>query len=139
MAAFIAPRFVARGDFEEMGFAAQAISAIHYAQKLALASGCDMRVAFTASGLRVDRFGSVDCRANPAATLIGMKRLGGGSLALAAPASVSISNSSFYFDKIGRPHDAAGSFGALLGAPLDISIGGRTLRVEPETGFTHSL
>ena len=139
ISAFIAPRFFQRDAFEEMGFAAQAISAIHYAQKLALASGCDMRVAISASGLRVDRFGSADCRANPAAALIGMRRFGGGSLALSLPASVSVSNASFYFDKIGRPHAVAGSFGTLLTTPLDIAVGSRSLRVEPETGYTHTL
>ncbi len=139
MAAFIAPRFFQRDAFEEMGFAAQALSAIHYAQKLALASGCDMRVAISSGGLRVDRFGSADCRANPGAALIGMKRFGGGSLALPLPDGISVTTVSFYFDKIGRPHDAAGSFGALLGAPLDIAVGSHDLRVEPETGYTHSL
>lgn len=44
LAAFAAPRFFGRGDFEGPAFAQELAGAARYAQKLALASGCPVRL-----------------------------------------------------------------------------------------------
>ena len=43
LAAYAAPRFFGRGDFEQPAFAAELASALRYAQKLAVTSGCPVR------------------------------------------------------------------------------------------------
>lgn len=53
LSAYVAPRFFNRTDFEARGFYDELIQAARYAQKLAIASRCDVRVVITAAGYTV--------------------------------------------------------------------------------------
>ena len=53
VSAFAASRFVNRTAFDEIGFFEESLSGVRYAQKVAMASGCDIRVTFNASGLQL--------------------------------------------------------------------------------------
>lgn len=138
MAALAGPRFFSADVFKARGFNDEALAAVRYAQKLAMASGCDIRVDFDGAGFSLGRWATADCQASAAGTIDPVLQPGGGDFSDRAPSGVALGSAVFYFDGIGRPRVAAtgGSFGQPLSSAIDITIGTRTLRVEPETGFT---
>jgi len=135
VAAFAAPRFFGRSDFDERGFFEVSMQAVRYAQKLALASGCDTRVSFDGSGVALHQWisgGTCAAAACTGAGLTPVERPGGGAFDETAPSGVSVGTATFCFDSIGRPRNTVG----LLAAPVSVVVGGRTLTIEPDTGFT---
>jgi len=138
IAAFAAPRFFGRSDFDARGFFELSIQGVRYAQKLALASGCDIRVRFDGSSVALHQWingGSCAADAGGAGLTL-VKRPDGGDFTEAAPDGVSVGSALFYFDSVGRPRDAGGGFGNLITTATSVAAGGRTLTVEPHTGFT---
>lgn len=135
VAVFAAPRFFGRSDFDARGFFEVSIEGVRYAQKLALASGCDTRVNFDGSGVALHQWisgGSCASGACTGAGLTPVQRPGGGTFSETAPDGVSVGSATFCFDSIGRPRNTVG----LLAGPVSVAIGSRTLSVEPDTGFT---
>lgn len=132
------PRFTGVRVFAERGFFEEALAAVRYARKLAVASGCniEVRVDAAARTLRVGRYGAAgDCtdRSVPAVPVRwpGEDR----AMVLNAPDAVVFSaDRAFYFDAIGRPRDVGG---ALITDPAQLAfdIGPRRLQVVPETGL----
>jgi len=138
LAAVLAPRFFSASPYRELGFSQASLAAVNFAQRLAMASGCDIRVQFDAGGYRLDRFNTSDCKALAGASLVPVPRPGSSApFSEAPPEGVSVGSALFYYDRIGRPRSAGGGFGGLLTAPVSIAIAGKTLRVEPETGYGH--
>jgi len=139
LAVFAASRFFQARPFAERGFADESRAVIAYAHKLAIASGCDIRVVFSGAGYSVERWPACVPADHSAATSP-VSAPGGGALAAAAPDSVAVSAIDVFFDKLGRPRrpDAAA---ALLTnrAALRISVGQLDLQIEPETGFVRLL
>ena len=146
LAAIALPRFFSVSDFDKRGYFESLLAAVHYAQKLAIASDCDVRVSIDASGYALDQWISAgtSCDAGGGA-ITAVVRPGSGPFADAPPAGVTLGGSGypalFYLDPVGRPRDAnpGPGFGTLLGSNTDITIGSRTLRIERETGFTRCL
>jgi MSHA pilin protein MshC len=135
VAAFAVPRFFGRSDFDERGFFELSIQAVRYAQKLAIASGCDIRVNFDGSGVALHQWisgGTCISSACAGAGLTPVQSPGGGDFDEDAPSGVNVGTATFCFDSIGRPRNAGG----LLNVPVGVAVGGRTLSIEPETGFT---
>ena len=130
------PRFFYRTPFEESGYFHTTLAAVHYAQKLALTSGCDIRVTIDASGFQLQQWNDgTACTAGVSAPMAVTRPGGSDTFAQTPPNGVSISGSvSIYFDGIGRPHDAGS--GSLLTVPGNVTVGGRTLTIENETGYT---
>ena len=146
LAAITGPRFFDSGGadpFAQRGFSEQALAAVQFAQKFAIASGCDIRVTFDSGAgvFTIERYASADCLADTGAALIIVAQPGGGPLSGQTPSNVAITDLQIYFDRIGRPRDAdpGGAFGALLVAAAFVSIGPRTLAIEPESGLTRFL
>lgn len=142
LAALALPRFADLDPFAERGYFEEALAATRYAQKLAVASGCSIRVEFDAAARRFSlaRFsGGPDCT-QPSVTTVAVARPGSDeAFATVAPAGVVIDRDlAFYFDRVGRPHDLAG---ALLADPaqLTVRIGGHRLQVTPDTGLVREL
>ena len=132
LAANAVPRFFAASKFEEMGFADSSAAAARFAQKLALSSGCDTGFSVGPGGYalvqRADSCGSGDfTRA--------VNRPGGQAWGEPAPVGVAVGSLAVFFDGRGRPLDIAS--GNLLGAAASYAVGGRTISIEPETGFVH--
>jgi MSHA pilin protein MshC len=141
LAALALPRFADVGPFAARGFFEEALAATRYAQKLAVASGCSIRVRFTATSdsVSIARFTGADCTQVTAGTVPVTRPGSSESLDLDAPAGVSVGRDlSFYFDRIGRPHDLGGN---LIDDPTDlaITIGGRRLQITPDTGLVREL
>ena len=135
---FAASRFFTRSDFDERGFFEISIQAVRYAQKVAIASGCDVRVQFTGTGYALHEWiNGSSCAADSGGSgLTPLERPGGGDFSDTAPDGVSVGSAIFYFDSIGRPREASGGgFGDLIGSATSVAIGGRTLTIEAETGF----
>lgn len=142
LGALALPRFAAVDVFAERGYFEEALAATRYAHKLAVASGCGIRVEFDAGGGRISlaRFaGGVDCNQPSVATTPVARPGSADPFTAVAPAGVQIDrNLAFYFDRVGRPHDLAG---ALHDDPaqLTVGIGGRRLQVTPDTGLVREL
>ena len=137
VSAFAASRFVNRTAFDEIGFFEESLSGVRYAQKVAMASGCDIRVTFNASGLQLRQWidaGNNSCDfASPGAVLGPVQKPGGGNFTGTAPAGVSVSSTDFFYDQTGTPRNIAG---AELLTETVTTIGGRNLSVAPHTGYT---
>lgn len=134
LAAFIVPRFADQAPFEARGYFDETLSASRYAQKVAIASGCDTRVSISnATGYSLlQRAACTTGAFSLAVTHPGT----GNAFAAAPPAAVVIApDITFYFDNQGRPRSTVTS--NLLAAPLATVIGTNTLQVEPYTGFVH--
>lgn len=139
--AFIAlPRFFDQDVFEERGFYEQSLAAIKFAQKVAIASGCDTRVRFTAGtpgGYNIQRWASCVPADHTAATT-NILQPDGRPMSATATDTVTVSALDFYFDRIGQPRQiSAASPPPLItnAANLDVVIGSRTIQVHPRTGY----
>jgi MSHA pilin protein MshC len=66
LAAMAAPRFFDVGVFEERGFYEEFASALRYAQKIAVGSGCPVRVNITASSYDLKQQAASGNRCDPA-------------------------------------------------------------------------
>lgn len=115
-------------SFKEGGFSQQALSAIRYAQKQAIASGCDVDVSITISSCSLNWHNptaDVNCPADN--TMI--SNPGAASTEFCASAEAGSGTdlpANFTFDNIGRPS---------AGQSLD--LGNTTIVVEAETGYSH--
>lgn len=129
LAVYVVPR-IDISTYREQGFYQQAQAAVRLAQKLAISSGCVTRVQISNAGCTVTwnecAPASGASIANPGTGNNNYCNDSDGTVAGAADIS---------FDAIGRPVNS-GAPTTLL-ATTNISINGRTLRVEAETGYTH--
>ncbi|MBI4692684.1 MAG: type II secretion system protein [Gammaproteobacteria bacterium] len=133
LASVAAPRFFETNPFADAGFRAEARSAARYAQKLAVASGCAIRIEFSTTGYTLQRWqGGADCN-DTGGTLATVQRPGGGDFTGTAPQGVTVAAAALYFDGVGRPHDATS--GALLGTVQSIAVGSATVTIQPDTGL----
>lgn len=123
-------RFFSTSQFSAMGFADVAANGARYAQKLALSSGCDTRVQVTASALHL--WQRADSCTSGAFTRP-VTRPGGDIWQESIPGGVSVTALDIYFDSRGRPYAHASA--AALTAPVTVSVGSRTVTIEPETGY----
>lgn len=126
------PRFFNQLTFQEWGFSDELGGALRYGQKLAVASGCDTQVAISAGGYQLNQRAS--CGSGAFTTPVRLPGSDASGYAGSAPGGVALTPVSLYFDSLGRPRDSAG--GALLGSTT-VTVGGRTLIVEAQTGYVH--
>lgn len=128
MAVFVAPR-LQRTQINELGFFQDALAAIRYAHKVAITSGCEVRVDVTPGSMSLSYAG------NPVACGTGgvIDPSSNSPFTVTAPGSASITGVSFVFDMIGDPSIAQD----LIVTNADAST--RTIRVVDDTGFSFSL
>lgn len=144
------PRFAVKQDFDARGYMEETLSAVRYAQKFAVASGCDVQVTVNGSGYSLKQRASLTgpgCSsaagfATPVVDPSLQDKTGGGAHAFAddTPSGLTVTGAmTFYYDKIGRPRDVA--TGAAVTAPQTVTVAGAhtswTLTVEPDTGYVH--
>ena len=126
------PRFFEASRFEEMGFADGSAAAARFARTLALTSGCD--TAFTVGPGGYGLFQRANtCTAGSFTRAV--NRPGGQAWAQPAPVGVAVSGLSIFFDAQGRPLDLTS--GVVLSATSSFTVGGRTVSVEPESGYVY--
>lgn len=135
LAAVALPRFASTRSFESRGFHDEAIGAVRFAQKTAIAWRRQVFVCVTAPPSSVSVGTASGCGtpiSHPAT---------GNPLATNAPTGVTLPAVEFRFDGAGRPLDgASGNPSATITIPFSSSIGGdpaRQIVVEAETGYVH--
>jgi MSHA pilin protein MshC len=126
------PHFFSAGRFEEMGFAETTRSSLLYARKLALASRCDTRVNIDAGGYQLWQR-ATGCGSGSFTRPV--LRPNGRNWAASAPNGIAVSSLDVFFDPAGRPRDHATSM--LLASARTVTIGSRSVTLEPVTGFAH--
>jgi MSHA pilin protein MshC len=132
LAAFAAPRFFDDRTFAVRGYYEELAAALKYSQKLAVASGCPVRVSITAAGYdarqQAAQGGSCDLTdatwPTPVALADGAVLAGNApaGLALAAPVTLT-------FDALGRTD---------LGADRTIAVGSFALTIDADSGFVQA-
>jgi len=127
LAIFVMPRFTSKSSFDTLSFHQELKTAIRYAHKLSIASGCEVQVAITANSYSLfypntscnppDGFGS-----NPVAHPVQS-----GSYTGTVTTGVSISGfGNFFFTASGAPSSSG---------TITVNPGGRTIVVNQLTGF----
>jgi MSHA pilin protein MshC len=129
LAAFAVPRFVNNRTFAERGYYEELVAALKFAQKLAVSTGCPVRMQVDASGYTGRQQQAVGGRCDLAdASWSTPVVLGDGSaLAATAPTSVvAAPNLTVVFDALG---------GTNLGADQAVTVGPYALTVRAISGF----
>lgn len=124
LAAVVGPRFFDRKVFDERLFFEETVSAVRYAQKLALASGCLTEVSLGAGGYHLRRAANCTSGAFSAEVQGPDGQAPFASAEVPTGVSVSATNFPVVFDSLGRPSSAASA-----------SIGAFTFSVTAETGL----
>lgn len=134
LAGIALPRFFTRGTFEARGFHDQALTALRYAQKAAVAARRNVCVDFTTPGTIAFKIATATgSGASCSADLAGPGAEPAFSVTAPSGVSLSASSSTFAFDALGRPSPNAA-------VTLTITATGETARnitVEQETGYVH--
>lgn len=133
------PKFFGVSSFEEMGYLDTVTQSIRQAQKMAMSSGCDTRAEITISGYALWQR-ATDCTTG--AFNRSVKQPGGTNWSGSTPGGLSVVGTDIYFDGNGRPYLLANpgdTSGTALASAITISIGGRQLQLEPETGYIFQL
>ncbi len=129
LAAMAAPRFFDLRVFEERGFYQEIASALRYAQKIAVGSGCSVRVNITASSYDLKQQVASGNRCNPADSTWPVQVLlpDGQAAAGTAPTSITLGPVTTYeLDGLGQTN---------LGSDLTVTVGASSLTVQAESGY----
>jgi len=122
LSVFALPRFFDLGAYKERGFFDETLNAVRYAQKLAVARGCPVRVRFSSHGYSLHQ-PQPDCGSSSFASLPDSYPVSSN-----AESAVSISLSSgannATFDALGR-----------ASRNMTVTVGSRSFGIVQETGF----
>jgi MSHA pilin protein MshC len=132
LAAVAAPRFFDDRAFLERGYYEELTAALKYAQKLAVASGCPVRVAIAAGGYdaRQQAAAGSSCNLADATWPTNIQLADGKLLSGTTPVGVSASPAvTLVYDALGRTD---------LAADQAISVGAFTLTVRADSGFVQA-
>lgn len=129
--AIAAPRMDGGSGIRELGFAAQLLSDLRFAQRRAEADGCEVRVAISSSAVDIEQRATL-C-AGPFNRAVAALDAAGATLGEAPPEGLSLAANpaTFYYDSSGRVLDGVG------GTPVDVTItvGARQIDVTGATGY----
>lgn len=129
LAAVSAPVFFSANDFKERAFYREALATVRYAQKRALATGCNVQVAFGAGAIALTEAAAVgNCTAGPYSQAVPDPSGNAAGFQRPYPAGMAVSSSSSPFTF--APSGAASSL-------VTVTIGGQTFTVDPMTGYAH--
>lgn len=132
LAAIAAPRFFDSRTFLQRGYYEELASALKYSQKLAVASGCPVRVTIAAGSYQVRQQAALSgtCNLSDATWPTAVQLADGQTLAGTSPNGVTASPAvTMTFDALGRTD---------LGSAQTISIGPFALTVQPDSGFVQA-
>ena len=126
LGAVAAPHFFDTAAFNERGYIDEVGFTLRYAQKIAIASECDVSVAINAAGYLATQ----QAACNAGAWITPVQRTDGSALAGSAPANVAMApNTTIIFDKTG---------GVGVSPPV-LSVGIFTLSVDKTSGLVTVL
>ena len=127
IAAVAGPRFFDINAFRESGFYDETVSAVRYAQKYAVASGCNVSVNMNPNGYALLRTASVGaCNSVPGTDVVDPSS-NEATFVRTCPSGITLPTTTIIFTASGT---------AVLAAdPLTVNVGNRQFRVYGETGF----
>jgi MSHA pilin protein MshC len=129
LAAFAVPRFFDAQVFEERGFYEEVAAALRYGQKIAVGSGCPVRVSITAGGYDLKQQAASGNRCDPADSTwaVAVMMPTGQAAAGSAPAGITLGPATtFQLDGLGQTN---------LGSNLTVTVGALSLTVQAESGY----
>jgi MSHA pilin protein MshC len=123
-------RFARIADFDERFFRDDALGALRFAQKLAVASGCPVQLEITGGAYSVTQRAA--CTSGAFSAPVVHPGTGASSYSGSAPSGLAFSSSvsPLVFDALGRATDSGGAVTDAV-----VSVGAKTIQVEGETGF----
>ena len=134
VAAIAGPRFFSAMEFQETFFRNDTLTALRYAQKLAVASGCEVRVIITSGGYSMNHQDGDPCSGAAYTLAIAHPGTGASGYANTAPNGISLSGDTpITFDALGRALNVAGNV-----ADATVNVGGLSIEVIGETGFVYA-
>lgn len=125
------PRFFSVSTYQQQVFFDDTLNAVRYAQKLAVATTCNVQVSVSANTYTLSRpADQTQCSNNAAVFSLAVRNPGSGEASYShAETGVSLTSnpSSFYFDALGR-----------ASANVAITVAGtKTINVVSDTGFVY--
>ena len=129
LAGLAVPRFFDNQVFEEHGFYAEVASALRYGQKIAVGSGCPVRVSITAGGYELKQQAALGNRCDPGDSTWAVPVLlpDGQAAAGSTPAGITLTPVATYqYDGLGQTD---------LGGDLTVSIGALSMTVQAQSGY----
>ncbi len=127
--AMAGPRFFDNAAFDERAYRDELASAIRYAQKVAVATGCPVRVQIAAGGYTLTQQQAVagHCDAADAGFPLAVALPSGDAVAGSAPAGVTAAPPlTFTYDALGRTS---------LMADQSVAVGGQTFTIAAASGL----
>jgi len=133
LAAIAVPRLGDLDVFKTRGFYDQVASALRYAQKAAVASGCDVQVSVSSGQLTLFQHHD-NCTTGSFDKAVSIPGETNPPNAVSAPSGMVISASpaTFFYDSLGR---AVGSPGALPTGNVTVHVGTQSVTVVGDTGY----
>ena len=131
----ILPKFFDSLSFTSRTYFDDVLSSVRYAQKLAVAMGCDVQLSLASDTITINL--RTTCNSGSFTTDLRDPSFGQSSFTRQAPSGVSISSSDLpiYFDSLGRAHDSSTSL--VLSSDANITVDSRVLSIVGETGFAY--
>jgi MSHA pilin protein MshC len=129
LAAFAVPRFFDSQVFEERGFYEEVAASLRYGQKIAVGSGCPVRVTITAGGYDLKQQTVSGNRCDPADSswAVSVMLPGGQAAAGTAPAGITLGPVTTYqLDGLGQTD---------LGGDLTVTVGALSMTVQAASGY----
>ncbi|MDD2759885.1 MAG: prepilin-type N-terminal cleavage/methylation domain-containing protein [Methylomonas sp.] len=125
------PRFFDFSAFRQRAFFDDTLAAVRYAQKLAVATGCNVQFSIAADRFRLMRPGATDrsqCASTAAADFtLDVARPGSGEAVYqGSQTGIAVDSATVYFTAKG-----------LASADLDIAVGDRRISIVKDTGFVY--
>jgi len=129
LAAFAVPRFFDAQVFEEHGFYEEVAAALRYGQKIAVGSGCPVRVTITANSYDLKQQAASGNRCDPADSTWAVPVMlpDGQAAAGSTPAGVTLGPvTTFQLDGLGQTN---------LGGNLTVTVGALSMTVQAQSGY----
>lgn len=130
LASVAAPRFFERTAFDERGYYEDTLAALRYAQKLAVATGCEVQVTISPNNYTLNQH-ATNCTTGAFTRDVFNPGNPGAPYSKTAPASLGMAPAqTFVFNGLGESN-----------APATVTLSGsadtRTINVVAETGFVY--
>ncbi len=132
LGALTGPRFFGELGFNERFFVDDTLGALRYAQKLAVATGCQVQVTISGGTYTLNLQNA--CSGSTFTTAIQHPGTSASTYTGSAPAGVTFTSttSPIIMDALGRALDSGGSV-----TNVTVTIGSRTVSIVGETGFVY--
>jgi MSHA pilin protein MshC len=127
----VIPRFFQLNEYQEKAFFDDTLGALRYAQKLAIATACNVRVNIANNQYALHRPKAVDrsqCRSTDAThfTQVVLHPGSSGQSYVGSQAGISVTDTVLYFDALGQASNS-----------LEIKVGQKKMTVVSDTGFVY--